>query len=209
MALLPAHFLNTVVALGVPNPGGSVNYTATGFVYGHPVEEEDDRFAPFLVTNRHVVENLTSSGVSELCVRFNRPAGSEPKVYRVPLKNPDGSAHWTLHADPDCDVAVVSLVVKTLQSDGVQIAFVQGGEEGVVSTEQVRERQISEGEGVFVLGFPMGLSGRERNYPIVRQGIIARIQDWLENNSRTILIDASVFRAIAVVQYSLGRRLHR
>ena len=52
---------------------------------------------------------------------------------------------------------------------------------------------IAEGNGVFVLGFPLGLVGKERNYPIVRHGIIARIQDWLRGDERTFLIDAAVF----------------
>ena len=48
-----------------------------------------------------------------------------------------------------------------------------------------------------VMGFlfwdPLGLAGKERNYVIVRQGIIARVQHWLKGHARTFMIDASIF----------------
>lgn len=65
---------------------------------------------------------------------------------------------------------------------------------GDVGTPTDEEKQhIVEGNGVFLIGFPLGLIGKERNYPIVRQGIIARIQDWLRGDESTFLIDSSAF----------------
>jgi hypothetical protein len=40
-------------------------------------------------------------------------------------------------------------------------------------------------DGVFVLGFPMGLAGTQRNYVVVRQGAIARIGEMLDNASKS------------------------
>ena len=40
---------------------------------------------------------------------------------------------------------------------------------------------------------PLGEAGDERNYAIVRQGVIARARDWIRGNASTFLIDASVF----------------
>lgn len=59
--------------------------------------------------------------------------------------------------------------------------------------KQVRSNGISEGDGIFVLGFPLGEVGKERNYVIARHGIIARVQDWFTGNAHTFLIDASIF----------------
>ena len=42
MSLIPSFFLDTVVDLGVPDQNGSVKFTATGFLYGHPVGEEQE-----------------------------------------------------------------------------------------------------------------------------------------------------------------------
>ena len=65
------------------------------------------------------------------------------------------------------------------------------GDVGTPSDEEANH--IAEGNGIFVLGFPLGLIGKERNYPIARYGIIARIQDWLQGDEKTFLIDSSVF----------------
>ena len=53
---------------------------------------------------------------------------------------------------------------------------------------------MAAGDGVFVLGFPMGLEGGERNYVIVRQGCIGRIGDLLDNPQvESYLVDAFTF----------------
>jgi hypothetical protein len=52
---------------------------------------------------------------------------------------------------------------------------------------------ITEGDRVFVLGFPMGLVSSTRQYVICRNGILARIRDYLEGNSSDYLVDAPVF----------------
>ena len=79
-----------------------------------------------------------------------------------------------------------------LKSGGVEFYFFQA-DDHTVSLEQARTIQVSEGDGIFVLGFPLGESGEERNYAIVRQGIVARIQDWLKGTTRMFLVDASIF----------------
>ena len=184
MTLLPPVYLDAVVALGIPASNGSIRYKATGFLYGHPVGESGRRYRIFLITNRHVVEDIDM-----LKARFNRPMGSDSKIYNVRLKGDDGSMLWTGH--PSSDVAVVPIATKLLEEDGIKFAWIPGDRQ--LDLEQARELQISEGDGVFVLGFPLGLAGGKRNYTIVRQGCIARIRDWLGGKSRTILIDATVF----------------
>ena len=184
MALLPPAYLDAVVALGIPDSNGSIQYKATGFLYGHPVGESGGDYRIFLITNRHVVEHIDM-----LKARFNRPMGSDSKIYNVRLRGNDGSMLWTGH--PSSDVAAVPILTKKLAEDGIKFAWIPGDRQ--LDLEQARELQTSEGDGVFVLGFPLGLAGEKRNYTIVRQGGIARIRDWLGGNSRTILIDATVF----------------
>ena len=167
MTLLPPGYLDAVVALGIPASDGSIQYKATGFLYGHPVGESGGRYRIFLVTNRHVVEHIDI-----LKARFNRPMGSDSKVYDVRLRENDGSLLWTGH--PDSDVAAVPISTTKLEEDGIKFEWIPGDRQ--LALEQARELQISEGDGVFVLGFPMGLAGEKRNYTIVRQGSIARIR---------------------------------
>ena len=183
MPLLPPQHLDTVVALGTPMPGGDVQYSATGFLYGVPAGTGDDRYRIFLVTNRHVVE-----GTTRLKARLNRSGGSDAQTYDVELSR-DGEELWTGH--PTCDIAVIGINAQMLQDAGIEFHWFRGTEQ--LTLAQARELEISEGDGVYVLGFPLGLAGIQRNYTIVRQGVIARVRDWLGETGKTILIDASVF----------------
>ena len=195
MALIPPIFLNTTVALGGPSEDGTIQYFATGFIYGFPTGETDEtgskRYWLFLVTNKHVLERAAKR-FTKFHARFNRPTGSGAKVYLISLTAPDGSTLWTVHPDPDADVTVTLVNPNLLRADGIEFTWFSDDEQAL-TLEQARTSEISEGDGVFVLGFPLGQAGEERNYVIVRQGIIARVQDWLKDNARTFLVDASVF----------------
>lgn len=191
MALIPPFFLNTVVALGEKSPDGSIKSTATGFLYGHPSGDTDEsgakRYYIFLVTNRHVFNRAAERG-DTLHARFNKSSETGTNVY--PIKLADAS--WTVHPSPDADVAVLSVNPTTMKADGIECLFFQA-DEHTVTIEQARTDQVSEGDGIFVLGFPLGEAGEERNYVIVRHGVIARIRDWLKGNARTFLIDSSIY----------------
>jgi hypothetical protein len=63
----------------------------------------------------------------------------------------------------------------------------------VAAKDKMRLLGTTAGDGVFVLGFPMNLAGKERNFVIVRQGIIARISDMFANASPDYLVDALMF----------------
>ena len=191
MALIPPDFLNTVVALGAAAQDGTIQYAATGFLYGDPTGVIDEngakRYRVFLVTNRHVFQDAIKRS-DTLHARFNKLMGTGSNIYPVRLKD----ASWTVHPDPNADVAVLSLNAQTLERDGIEYVWFPG-DTHTFTLEQARTVGISEGDGVFVLGFPLGEAGDERNYTIVRHGIIARAQHWLRGDSRTFLIDASIF----------------
>ena len=97
-----------------------------------------------------------------------------------------------MHPRPECDVAVLRVNAPRLEDDGIEFSFF-AGDIDTFTLEQARESEVSEGDGVFVLGFPLGEAGEERNYAVVRQGIVARVQDWLKGTGQTFLIDASIF----------------
>ena len=98
---------------------------------------------------------------------------------------------WTFHPQ-GADIAVTPLLKhsplskgRDLQEPGIYL--------GDVCTTFGEGVQPLEGEGVFVIGFPLGLVGDTRNYPIVRYGVIARIQDWIRRHQDTFLIDVPAF----------------
>ena len=182
MALLPPGYLDALVALGVPMEDGNVQYTATGFLYGIP-SGEDKRYRIFLVTNRHVIE-----GKNGLKARMNLSEGSTSQTYDIPL-GPDSATTLAVHDGHD--VAAIAINARLLKEAGIALDFIK--EEQGVTLEKAEDLEVSEGDGVFILGFPMGLAGEDRNYAIVRQGVVARARDWLKGTSQGILIDAFIF----------------
>lgn len=188
MAILPPEYLNAVAVLCMSPSDQRDAFVATGFLYGYHMGSSGDQsmYRLALVTNRHVIRDVES-----LFVRLNRSSTSDSRIYQLPDGSSRGPRGWTTHPDDDCDVAVCLLGASQLQHDEIEFHFFR--REQQLTIEQARSLPVSEGDGVFVLGFPLGMAEGQRKHPIVRQGVVARIRDWLEDAGRTILIDASVF----------------
>lgn len=63
----------------------------------------------------------------------------------------------------------------------------------IADTESMLSSGVTEGDFVYLLGFPMALVGDHRAAVIVRSGSIARVQDLFAGVGRSFLVDASVF----------------
>jgi S1-C subfamily serine protease len=57
----------------------------------------------------------------------------------------------------------------------------------------MKNLEVTEGDFIYVLGFPMGIVAKDRQYVILRQGVIARIRDLFENRNTDFVVDAVVF----------------
>ena len=180
MALLPPAYLNAVVSLGTL--AESFQHVGTGFLYAHPLPRGQGRtpYRAFLVTNRHVAGDITY-------VRFNHP---KTGLTVMPVAAVASGA-WTLHPH-GADLAVTPLLKSSPLSQGRELLKAEMfiGDIGTSFGEGI---QPVEGDGIFVVGFPLGLVGDARNYPVVRYGVIARIQDWIRRDQDTFLIDAPAF----------------
>lgn len=193
MALLPPQWLSAVVALGVPGP--PERWIATGFLYLSVLErlQQDDggseaRGHAYLVTNRHV-----AVGHDRLLVRVNPVADTEAaQSFDLLLRREDGSDMWFAHPDPSVDVAVVPINAQVMRDSGMKIAYFHS-DGGALRAADMKEKGVFEGDGAFILGFPMAMVGGNRNVAIVRTGAIARISDLLSGATNEYLVDAQVF----------------
>ena len=115
-----------------------------------------------------------------------------PMVYRK------GQQEWfappddSIPQDARLDVAVVRMDMALLLKDGIKAEFIPVD---IASADVVKMKEIgvSEGDGVFILGFPLQLVGGERNFVIARQGIVARISDLLQGYNKNFLVDTFIF----------------
>lgn len=191
MALLPPFFLHTVAAIGVGDDPATRSWIGTGFLYGNlitpPQQKDAKSWRIWLITNKHVL-----TGLRAVYVKFNSAADPHSIDYRVPLVARNGKPHWVGHPVQTTDVAAISVPVKLLEREKRLFAYFES-DAHVMSRQAMTDHQITEGDRVFVLGFPMGLVDASRQYVICRGGVVARIRDYLEGKAKDFLVDATVF----------------
>ena len=187
MALLPPDYLNKTVALGSPLDNGGYHWLGTGFLYSHSTSQfgSQSQTFIFLVTNRHVAE-----ASANLHVRFNGTEIAAPAIYPLPSSGSDVVMPWTFHAK--ADVAALMVKADQLEESGVLISCFRS-DSHVIDRDAANSIGVSEGDGVFILGFPLGIAGENRNDVIVRHGVLSRIQAWLRNDQDEFWIDSSIY----------------
>lgn len=201
MESLPPSYLKTVVAIGkqstpeeLQETGQSVQSIATGFLYAYPIPGTTGKvhtdFRLWLVTCKHVLSKARKANLDKIMVRLNRLERRGTESFPIHLHQDGGSA-WTEH--PTADVAVISVSPQALESKELQweLFFAKLN---ALTREQVAEAELSEGDGVFMLGFPTGWVPGKHDYPVARHGVLAQVQGWLNKEHDTFLLDGSGFR---------------
>jgi S1-C subfamily serine protease len=211
-AVIPPFYSYCVVAIGgrvsdIQN-GKPINTrwvpVGTGFFYGQLSKPDPDltkrQYNVYLATAKHVVDGWNSQKAgaaarqmefSDLMVRVN-PIDVTSHATDVFINDfKDKGADWTNNPDGK-DVSVISVDIDVLRQKAFGVMFF-AGDEMAANVSKLRELKIEAGDGVFVLGFPMGLVEDWRNAVIVKSGVIARIEDVLISRSEAFLIDALVF----------------
>jgi hypothetical protein len=212
-AQIPPGYINSVVALGsiqqvpVPSdhPGGAPQQTkwlteGTGFLYGSFTEIDSSvpppnnkRYRVFLVTAKHVVQEHCARLHTDLDVRLNAKDPSKGgQGFSIPNQPPAGEGGWFFHPDPKIDIAVVVVDLNKAKQQGFEPDWF-ASDAHAANKEKLKSLEVSAGDGIFALGFPMNLAGEQRNYVIVREGVIARISEMLDGASQTFMVDSFVF----------------
>lgn len=188
MSLLPRWFLDTVVAIEQNTNGNEFTTIATGFLIGLPTSKTDQNneilYRVFLITNRHVFINKNT-----VQLRFNKSSGS--RRYNLPLVDNNNNPLWIGHTNLSIDIAVIPIAVDQLHTDEVEFRFLIN--EHIANLGLINSLGISQGDEVFVLGFPMGLAGKIKKYVIVRNGMIARLDKEILEDEHAFLIDSTIF----------------
>jgi S1-C subfamily serine protease len=199
--LIPPDFLDCVVVIGRNEasplqPSGQWVAEASGFLYGEfmaKADETHNRYQVFLVTNRHVIEEHAVMTNKPLSVKFNLKTQGSTGAYDISLKDEKGNPTWHFHPNPNIDIAIIQVDTEFLKAQGAVFRYFRSDID-VLSRAKGKELGLSEGDGVFVLGFPMGIVSPQQDYVIVRQGAIARVKDSLNDPAvNSFLIDSFIF----------------
>lgn len=195
MALIPPFFLDCVVAIGIGDDAETREWKASGFLYAFLTEfaESGDRkYRIYLVSNRHVFEEISEP---HIYLRFNpQEQGGPVHDYRLPLFDENNERVWIGHPDPNIDVAITNINYPLLKDHALKVDFFRNDVHSA-DISKLEELEISEGDFLYVLGFPMGLVSNKRAAVIVRNGTVARIRDTLAKTDPNpeYLIDSFVF----------------
>ena len=201
--------MNCVAAIGYRAPGVLNNVpvaemwhtSGTGFFYGKLIYDDPDQskrlYSTYLVTAKHVIKGYETlqkndPSVGNMKIRVNQltknVGATEFQLLQevaVPgsawIDNPNGK-----------DVSIIQVNLTNLRDKNYEFAFFSS-DTMVAKIDKLHELGTAAGDGVFVLGFPIDMAGIQKNYVIVRQGVIARIDELLDHASDYLMIDAFVF----------------
>ena len=184
MALLPPDYLNAVLAIGIKKNEKNINWIGSSFLYG--LKEDNESYTLWLITNKHVLEQK-----KQIYVRFNALDETKCEDYPINLFSSEEQKLWFEHDDKDIDVAAIPIDPNFLKGKGRKFVFFESDHH--VYYKEDLKNFISEGDRVFVLGFPLGYVGELKQYTFCRTGIFSRVRDYLENKSNQFVLDALIF----------------
>lgn len=145
----------------------------TGFLVIRKTNERQGKV--FLVTNKHVIHVDPQRRKDALFLTLYLNVREEDgrisgASFRAPLVE-DGQRLWREHPHPDVDVFTVD--VTDLVNSNPRIEN-KGADYSLFGFPDVLKKEnITEGDEVFIIGYPLGLFHTRINSPLVRQGIIA------------------------------------
>lgn len=159
--------------------------TGTGFLVSQEAKQGAGQQRIFyLITNKHVVTDWDPSDGSitryspELEVYFYRttdPTGATYKPLKIKVVDQTGkliASKIALHPNPSIDVAVVRLEQELDPAN--KIDLVSFDRSFFVPFSNVFN-WAGQGDQVFALGYPLGISSLTNNYPIAKAGYVASL----------------------------------
>lgn len=183
MSLIPEAFVRAVASIGVRN-NCDIKWIGTGFFVNKPVDES--KVQPFFITNKHVIE-----GKDSVVIRMKKLSTGELVVIDMPLCD-SGEPLYTSHPSTNIDIVAVLinggyLGEHNLDYVGYDIF------RNAKSSAELREAGCTEGNDIFMLGYPMGMVDVESNTPICRSGCLARMDRKEIERTKNMLVDVHNF----------------
>jgi hypothetical protein len=182
---IPPYLAQTVCFLCAQESGRTF-YGGTAFWVMKKEDDCPDLGWGYLVTAKHCVEKAFER-YGNLSCRINKRDGG---VKFIPLPSLSG---W--HISDDADVAVLPFEVPEKETDLMSIP-----PDTFLTDEMIQKEAIGLGDEVFLIGLFHLVHGREKNYPIIRSGIVAAMPDEAFQDEATGLD----YRAFLIEVRSIG-----
>jgi Trypsin-like peptidase domain len=173
--------IDTVTADGAPGSG-------TGFLFLQKIS--DEKQAPFIVTNKHVVAGMRSGSI-----HFHQRKDDQPMLgtgFRIDIQN--WQEFWFGHPSEDVDIAIgplLPLEAHIKQQNNVDLFYKYITSDMIPTAEA--EQELDAIESVTFIGYPNGIWDSKNLLPVARRGTTASPIGVDFEHTPRFLIDASVF----------------
>lgn len=179
-------FFTTVRIDSVTNAGNTSS--GTGFLYVHKLSETVH--VPFIVSNKHVVENMRSGTLT-----FHQRKDNKPDLGNGFQANiTDWPQAWFGHPSADIDIAITPfhpIESGIKQQYDVELFYRPIDSSLLVTPEQLE--QLDAIESVTFIGYPNGVWDKKNLLPVARRGTTATPLSVNFEGTPRFIIDASVF----------------
>lgn len=152
-----------------------------------------DGWRMWLVTCAHCVETDKPNNIT--IIETNAYPGIEPQKLCWKFER----SQWTVHpgyidkdVTPHYDIAVAAPPTNhVVWAQAVEPAYWPA--HWHLSRSLMKNEGIVEGDEIFFVGFPLEEGQGDRNYPLVRHGIISQCQPYMRKQSELIFIDGAIW----------------
>lgn len=158
----------------------------TGFLVFRVIDDKKGRV--FLVTNKHVLhersEGRQNANKVLLYLNIKNKDGSiTGQTAEFPLNLKDGSKRWREHPEQDVDVLAFDVTQGIVEYPNIEKRW---ADYSLFADHGKREElDITVGDEIVVIGYPLGIRQGATNLPILRQGILATsVGETLEDEYR-------------------------
>ena len=155
--------------------------SGTGFLVSKIIDSEKGKI--FLVTNKHVINKNRElrETAALITLNFNRKTDDGEFIrFQIPFPLVQGGMKtWREHTDPDVDVLAIDVSGLLAQLVEKGMIYAKWADyDLIISPQKIREENITCGEDVIVIGYPLGISSfavrhKNNNLPLFRSGIIS------------------------------------
>jgi hypothetical protein len=161
------------------------NSTGTSFIFQFDFDEQ--RSAPFLVTNRHVIDGFSHA---RFVMTASDGQGNPVIGKHVTVNLSDINQLFMPHPDPDVDLCAMPLapLANEAKKQGKPTFCKTIGEDLVAKASDMTVMQQ-----IVMVGYPIGLWDSRSNMPVFRRGVTATNPSIDYEGRREFLIDAACF----------------
>lgn len=177
----------TTVRIDTVDSAGNAG-SGTGFLYLHRYSEQ--RYASFIVTNKHVVQGMRSGAIT-----FHKRIGDKPDLgnaFRCEIS--DWDTAWFGHPLADVDIAVAPFApIERHAKEQFNIDLFYRCLEDALLVQEAQAELLDAIETVTFIGYPNGVWDRKNLMPVARRGTTATPLSVDFEGTPRFVIDASVF----------------